>query len=201
MKLIGRMQSPFVRRVAVTLELLEIPYEHEPVLIAEKDRLRRYNPMGRVPALVLDDGEILIDSGAIIDALAEMAGEGESVLPPSGRGRRRVLRANALATGAIEKAVTAFYEATRKAEGKRDPAWRATCIEQANSALAALEAEAGEPWICGAGPTIADVTVATALTFFGASFKAEEIDLSHYPALARIAQAVSELPAWRSTAP
>lgn len=201
MKLIGRAQSPFVRRVAVAMDLLGIPFEHEPVSVAEQDRLRRYNPVGRVPALVLDDGEVLIDSGAIVDALAEMAGEGQSVLPLSGAERRRVLRANALAVGAIEKAVAAFYEATRKAEDKRDPAWRAACVEQANSALAALEAEAREPWICGTGPSIADVTVAVALPFFRAAFTAEEIDPARYPALVRVAEAVSALPAWTRTAP
>lgn len=201
MKLIGRAQSPFVRRVAVAMDLLGIPYELEPVPIAEQDRVRRYNPVGRVPALVLDDGEVLIDSGAIIDALAEMAGNGQSLLPLSGRDRRRVLRANALGVGAVEKTVAAYYEVTRKAEDKRDPAWRAACIEQANSALAALEAEAGDPWVCGAGPSIADVTVAVALPFMRACFTPEEIDPARYPALVRVAEAVSALPEWQRSAP
>jgi len=201
LKLIGRTASPFVRRVAVTMDLLGIPYEVEPVATAEQETLRRYNPVGRVPALVMDDGEVLVDSGAIIDALAEMAGPDQRVLPLSGPDRRRVLRANALIVGAMEKAVAAYYEVTKKAEDKRDPAWRAACLDQARSGLLALEEEAAEPWVCGFGPTMADVTVAAAMPFLAFAFTAEELDPAAMPKLAKVAAAVTALPEWSRSAP
>ena len=75
MKLIGNYLSPFVRRVGVSLNALGMPFEHQPLRPSEQpDELRKYNPLARIPALVLDDGEVLIESYAILDALDEMAG-------------------------------------------------------------------------------------------------------------------------------
>ncbi len=197
--LIGRTLSPFTRRVAIALAHLEIPFVNDPIPTSDQERLRVFNPLGRIPALVLEDGEVLVDSLAIIDALAEMAGPEQELLPLSGARRRQVLKANAVMTGAIEKAVAAFYESARKAEGKQDPVWRAKQIEQANAGFAALEAAASEPWLCGFGPTIADVTVTTGFDFITAAM-ADDFDLSLYPALQRIAAEVRALPAYAAFA-
>lgn len=201
MKLIGKTLSPYVRRVALTLEFLEMTYEIEAVSIAEQERLRAYNPVGRVPALVLDDGEVLVDSAAIIDALTEMKGADQTILPTAGAGRRRVLRATALADAALEKAVTAHYETARKANGKCDLDWRAFCLDQATAALAALEMEVAEPFVVGSGPTLADLTVAVALPFIDFAFAPGDIDLATCPRLRAIAQCVHDTPQWERTAP
>ena len=75
MLLIGMFDSPFVRRVAVTMKLLQLPCEHANWSIGRDfDRIRQYNPLGRVPTLVVERGECLMESSAILDYLDELAG-------------------------------------------------------------------------------------------------------------------------------
>lgn len=201
MILIGKLVSPFTRRVAITLEMLGLDYRVEPISVADQEALRRLNPVGRVPALVLDDGEILVDSLAIIDHLAQIAGPGQTVLPLAGRDRRRVLFANALVSGAIEKFVAAYYERTKRPEPLVYPPWIAACQEQARSALAHLEGLEAGPWLCGSlGPSLADITVATGFDFFEA-VEPGFVNADDLPALHAIAAAVREMPSYRATAP
>ena len=85
MKLVGPWLSGFTRRTAITMKLLEIPFEHLNLnSYVNKEEVRYYSPMGKVPALVLDNGEVLIDSAGIIDLLYEMAGRDKALIPPSG---------------------------------------------------------------------------------------------------------------------
>ena len=81
MKLVGPWLSGFTRRTGITMKLLGIPFEHLNLnAYVDKEEVRRYSPMGKVPALVLDNGEVLIDSAGIIDVLHEMVGP-EGALP------------------------------------------------------------------------------------------------------------------------
>jgi glutathione S-transferase len=100
--LVGQYSSPFVRRVGVSLRVLGFEYQHDtrPVF-RDFDSVRQTNPVGRIPSLVLDDGEVLIDSAAILDWLDEAVGPARALLPRAGPDRRRALRAIAFATGAI----------------------------------------------------------------------------------------------------
>src|SRR6185437_12685604 len=104
MFLIGQYDSPFVRRVAIAMRLYGLKFEHKPwSTFGDADRIAPYNPLRRVPTLVLDDGEALIDSAAILDYLDEIARDqdkiaGEAMLPSRGKARRRQLRLCALAT-------------------------------------------------------------------------------------------------------
>ena len=85
MILIGMFDSPFVRRVAVSLRLLEVPFEHRNWSVdRDFELIRQFNPLGRVPALVQPDGETLIDSSAILDFLDDSAGPERALLPASG---------------------------------------------------------------------------------------------------------------------
>src|ERR1700744_2463339 len=111
MELLGYYESPFVRRVGVTLHLYGMPFVHRPLrTMADLDatEIRANNPLGRIPALVLDDGGVLIDSPFIIDWLDEQAGE-RALVPREGPERRQVNRLVALAQGAAEKYVAAYY--------------------------------------------------------------------------------------------
>lgn len=84
MILIGMFDSPFVRRVAISLHLLEVPFVHRNWSVGKDFELvRQFNPLGRVPALVLPDGEVLIDSVAILDFIDDTVGPGRALLPPS----------------------------------------------------------------------------------------------------------------------
>lgn len=142
MILVGQYDSPFVRRVAISLRVLGFEYRHDTrSVFADFDDMRRTNPLGRIPSLVLDDGEVLVDSAAILDYLDETVGPQRALVPRSGLPRRRALRVIALATGGIEKAGAANYERLVRPGALRWPDWIERCQTQATGALAALEAE------------------------------------------------------------
>jgi glutathione S-transferase len=92
MILLGQYDSPFTRRVAVSMHMLGLAFERDTSSVfADADAVRRLNPLGRIPVLVLDDGEVLIDSGAILDHLDERVGPDRALTPPTGSARRREL--------------------------------------------------------------------------------------------------------------
>lgn len=94
-----------------------------------------------MPVLVRDDGEVLVESGAILDALDEEAPESLRLAPLRGPKRRATLRVCALATGVAEKAVSLFYERVLRAEDRRSEVWTNRCITQMGETLDRLEAE------------------------------------------------------------
>lgn len=141
MILVGQYDSPFVRRVAVSLRVLGMEYEHDTrSIFGDFEALRAINPVGRIPALVLDGGEVLIDSAAILDHLDQVAGPARALVPATGAARREALRRMALATGVVEKAGATVYENQIRPAALRWPDWIARCRTQAEGALAALEA-------------------------------------------------------------
>jgi glutathione S-transferase len=149
MILVGQYDSPFVRRVGVSLRLLGFDHEHDTrSVFGDFDSMRKTNPLGRIPSLVLDDGAVLIDSAAILDWLDQEVGPERALIPPAGPERRRALRLIALACGAVDKAGAAAYERIIRPAEYRWPGWIVRCRTQAEGAIAAL---AAEPWPDG-GP-------------------------------------------------
>lgn len=140
MLLIGANRSPFTHRVAITLHLYGVAFEQK-ALSGFKDReaVRKSNPLGRIPALVLDDGETLVDSVAIIDHLDEAYGRDRALTPPAGPDRRAVLQIAAIMMGACEKLLHAAYERNHHPPKKLHQPWIDDCIAQAINALAAVE--------------------------------------------------------------
>ncbi|MGH8447058.1 MAG: glutathione S-transferase family protein [Solimonas sp.] len=199
MLLYGMLDSPFVRRVAVTMRLQGLPFEHRAWSVGRDQlALREVNPVGRVPALVLDDGEVLIDSSAILDYLDEQAGAERALLPASGAERRHALQLIALAMGAVEKGLLIAMEyAFRPAEQRYEP-WLERCRGQIHSALAALEktctAVPDGRWLLGERLGQADITLACVQTYLR---EAASIDFTPYPALSRCAARALDLPAMR----
>lgn len=169
MMLIGMFDSPFVRRVAISMRLLNVPFEHANWSIGKDfERIREYNPLGRVPTLVLDDGEALIESASILDYLDELAGPERALLPRAGAARRTALKLMAIATGAADKGVSVAYErAFRKPEIRSDR-WVSRCLTQIHAALSELDRyceSARGPWLLGERITQADITLACVTTF------------------------------------
>ena len=103
--------------------------------------MRTLNPVGRIPSLVLDDGEVLIDSAAILDWLDQTVGPERALIPPTGVGRRHALKLIALATGAIDKIGAATYERLIRPAALRWPDWISRCLTQGTGAIASLAAE------------------------------------------------------------
>jgi glutathione S-transferase len=142
MILVGQYDSPFVRRVAVSLRLLGFDYEHDTrSVFGDFDSMRETNPLGRIPSLILDGGEVLIDSAAILDWLDEDVGPERALIARGGAERRKALRLIALATGAIDKIGAATYERLVRPGALRWPAWIERCLTQGIGALAALDRE------------------------------------------------------------
>ena len=93
MILIGQYDSPFVRRVAIALHLYGIRYEHRPwSTFGDADRIAAFNPLRRVPTLVLNNGESLVESGAILDYLDERVGPDRAMIADRGDARRHDLK-------------------------------------------------------------------------------------------------------------
>ena len=197
MILIGQYDSPFVRRVAIALKLYELPFEHQPwSTFGEGDRIAAYNPLRRVPTLVLASGEVLIESTAILDYLDEWVGPGKAMVAARGPERRHVLKICALATGLADKAVSLLYERVlRKDELKL---WVERCEAQIGGVLDALEtnrAAISSPYWFGAHIGHADIAVACVLRFAGEAHP-QLFDTARYPALAAHAAHCEALPAF-----
>src|SRR5258708_36697598 len=104
MILIGQYDSPFVRRVAIALRLYELSFEHRPwSTFGDGDKIAPYNPLRRVPTLVLGSGEVLIESTAILDYLDDLVGPEDALIPPRGPGPPRGLRTSPRPTGRAPK--------------------------------------------------------------------------------------------------
>src|SRR3954471_11712441 len=107
MFLIGQYDSPFVRRTAIALELYGLPFEHRPwSTFGDADKIAPFNPLLRVPTLVLDGSEALIESTAILDYLDELVGAEKAMIAERGEMRRRQLRICALGSGLADKGVS-----------------------------------------------------------------------------------------------
>lgn len=164
MILVGQYDSPFVRRVAVTLHQYGIAFERDPKSIfGDAEALRAMNPLGRVPVLVLDDGETLSESAAILDYLDELAGTDQALTPAAGRERRDVLQAAALAAGISEKVAALFFERLHHAPEARSEAWERECRMKIAGGLAELERRCQAPWFYGERMTQADISIACML--------------------------------------
>ncbi|MCK1746192.1 glutathione S-transferase family protein [Bradyrhizobium sp. 139] len=184
MFLIGQYDSPFVRRVAIALRLYGLAFEHRPwSTFGDADKIAPYNPLRRVPTLVLDDGEALIESTIILDYLDERVGPEKTMLPGSGAERRRHLRICALACGLGDKAVSLVYERVLRKE--QLALWVERCEAQIADVLSVLEAERAQvatPYWLGMRIGHADVAVACVVRFTREAHP-QLFDTARYPAL------------------
>jgi glutathione S-transferase len=142
MKLIGMLDSPYVRRVAISAKRLDIPLEHESVSVFRHFELfQLINPVVKAPTLVLDDGEVLIDSTLIIDYLETLAGPNNSLMPGDPGQRLRALRLIGLALAACEKSVQLYYERNLRPAHIQFEPWVERVEGQLAAAYSALERE------------------------------------------------------------
>jgi glutathione S-transferase len=199
MQLIGYYESPFARRVGVTLMLYGIPFEHRAVATSDRVVGER-NPIGRIPALVLDDGETLIDSTMIIDHLDSLVPPERALTPRDGKQRRAVNRIVAVALGTCEKYVAAYYEISKRPESHVWGPWLDRIEAQVASGMQWLEQQLGGPHMVGDKITQADVTTIVAVD-------AVRFDMAHlapdgkFPKLEALVKSVADMPAFRETRP
>lgn len=167
MFLIGQYDSPFVRRVGIAMRLYGVAFEQKPwSTFSDGDKIAAYNPLRRVPTLVLDDGEVLIESWAILDWLDQQVSPERALIAASGLQRHKALKIAALGTGLADKAVILFYEGVL--HKVQSDVWVARCKTQIGAVLDGLERERTAvltPWWFGERIGHADIAVACALRF------------------------------------
>jgi glutathione S-transferase len=195
MILIGQYDSPFVRRVAIALRLYGLPFEHRPwSTFGDAEKIAPFNPLRRVPTLVCEDGEALIESTAILDYLDELMGPEKAMIAERGPDRRRGLRICALATGLGDKAVSLVYERVLRKDASK--LWVERCEAQIGGVLEVLEKEraaVATPYWFGERIGHADIAVACVLRFTGEAHPAL-LNEARYPALTAHAARCEALP-------
>lgn len=168
MKLIGMLDSPYVRRTAISLRRLGIAFEHQSLSVfRDVDAFRLINPVIKAPTLVLDDGTVLCDSSLIIDYAETLTGH--SLLPLAAPARARALRQVGLALLVCEKTVQWIHETRqRPIEAQFEP-WRERVLAQLRAGLQALQTEMenqpDQTWLAGPEPGQADISLSVAWTF------------------------------------
>ncbi|MDH3990356.1 MAG: glutathione S-transferase family protein [Gammaproteobacteria bacterium] len=199
MQLIGFMDSPYVRRVGVTAQFLGIPYEHRELSIfREYDEFRKINPLVKVPTLICDDGQVLVDSTLIIDYLESLAG-GKRMMPADEGNYIRALNVIGTALVAMEKVVQLIYELKQRPEEVRHQPWIDRVEQQLGEAVTILEQAVGDGsgWLFDDEVTQPDISTAITWSFIQLHFP-ETIVEADFPGLVRFsarAEALSEFEA------
>lgn len=197
MELIGMLDSPYVRRVAVTLQLLGLPFTHRSVSVFRGfEQFKMINPVVKAPTLVCDDGTVLMDSNLIID-YAEALAAGRSLMPTGIDARRHALRVLGLALAACEKSVQIVYErGVRPAEKLHQP-WVDRVTGQLLCACGALEAELAHQPLAATSETIDQAGLTTAVVWhFIQALTPEVVPAGAHPRLHAYSLAVEQLPAF-----
>jgi glutathione S-transferase len=199
MFLIGQYDSPFVRRVGIALTLYGIPFEHRPwSVFADAEQIRPYNPLIRVPTLVLDDGDVLVETHCILDYLDSLMPAGDAMVPREEPARHQALKVAALASGLADKAVSLFYE--KRLHDEASAVWVDRCGTQISAVLAALEADrAGRSGLYWFGESIghADIAVGAGLRFVTDAHPGL-VAIAAFPALAAHAARLEALPVFQA---
>jgi glutathione S-transferase len=190
------LDSPYVRRVAISLQLLGLRFEHHPVSVFSTfDQFRRINPVVKAPSLVCDDGEVLMDSTLIIEYAEMLAGSGRSLMPKEAAQRQHALRRIGLALAACEKSISIVYERNLRPPEKWDETWISRVTGQLLSAYQLLEKEGLSGRAAGADATMdqAGVTVAVAWHFTQQMIP-DIVAAADFPALRAMSERAERLP-------
>ena len=203
MKLIGMLDSPYVRRVAICLKLLKLDFGHRPVSVfRDFEEFRKLNPVVKAPTLILDDGQSLMDSTLILDYVTAIAGSAVTSIPDRADDRLRATRLTGLALAACDKTVQIVYERNLRPVEKQHEPWIDRVSVQLLAAYAELEAEVGLATLpLDAGRLgQAGVTVAVAWRFTQMMVP-KIVVAAEYPKLQAFSAFAEQQPAFESTPP
>ncbi|BCB17861.1 glutathione S-transferase family protein [Bosea sp. ANAM02] len=196
MLLVGMLDSPYVRRAAITGTLLEVPFEHRSVSVfRHMEEFRAINPLIKAPTLVTDDGIVISESLLIIQHFEDVAGR--SLRPLEGVARRRDLALTGIGIVAADKAVSVEYERKRP-EAQRYAPWQERILNQLHVALDLLDAAAKEGELT-AGPELLPSDIAAAIAWGFCRFVIPEFaPEERWPALAEQARACEALDVFKA---
>jgi glutathione S-transferase len=203
MQLIGMLDSPYVRRVAVSLNLMGIPFEHRSISVFRTfDQFKAINPVVKAPSLVCDDGEVLMDSTLILD-YAEALGTGRrSLVSTDIKHRQRDLRVIGLALAACEKSVQIVYEHELRPAEKVHAPWLDRVTGQLHSAYLLLERELQQHPLEASSARMSQAGVTTAVAWqFTHMLLPGVVDVAKHPALQAFSTAAEQLPEFLAAPP
>lgn len=201
MQLVGMLDSPYVRRVAIALIMSRTPFIHRPVsLFRHIDQFSQLNPLLKAPTLLTDDGVALMDSNVILDYLAGVDPRIAALTPSKAPERLAALRATGVALTVMEKAVQRHYERMLRPAEKQHGPWVDRVMGQLTAGLDALDGELpGSGWT-GGELGIADITAVCAFGFTQ-SVLADIVETSRHPNLRAFCARAEALPAFRAAPP
>lgn len=198
LQLIGMLDSPYVRRVAISLQYLGIPFQHKAVSVFNIPEFSKINPVIKVPSLICEDGEILMESSLIIEYAERLSGK--SLMPQDVQDYQHHVRIVSLALVAFEKSIDIFLEPQLRPLDKTHLPWVDRLVMQLKAAYAALEqilVEGAFP--AGEQPNQAGITAAVAW-YFSQQTIPHVIAAADYPLLAYLSEVMEQQSAFQ-TAP
>ncbi|MEO8525308.1 MAG: glutathione S-transferase [Caldimonas sp.] len=196
MQLIGMLDSPYVRRVAISLDLLGLPFEHRSISVFRQfGEFAAINPVVKAPTLVCDDGQVLMDSTLIIEYAQMLAAPRRSLVPSGRAGAQHDLRLIGLALAACEKAVQIVYERTLRPVEKQHAPWTDRVRGQLGAAFVLLEGELAKAPCAATSDSItqAGITVAVAWEFVRSALPQFAV-AEKFPAISAHSSASEALP-------
>lgn len=199
MKLIGMLDSPYVRRVAISLQLLDLAFEHQSLSVFRGfDAFRRINPVVKAPTLVCDDGTVLMDSSLILE-YAQALARPRSLMPLALEALARDLRLLGLALAACEKSVQIVYERELRPAEKQHEAWLARVSGQMLAGFSELELELERAPIALKRGAISQAAITSAVAFHFARQKtADFMAQGRFPCLEALSAEAEALPEFRA---
>jgi len=185
MQLIGMLDSPYVRRVAISLRCLGIAFEHRAVSVFTTfEQFRQINPVVKAPSLVCDNGEVLMDSTLILDYAEALAAPGRSLMPSSIPERQHALRIIGLALAACEKTVQIVYERNLRPVEKQHAPWLDRVRGQLLAAYSALDLELRRKPLSAGSKTVTQAGITAAVAWrFTQMMLPEVVVAAEHPAL------------------
>jgi glutathione S-transferase len=190
------LDSPYVRRVAVSLQLLGLPFEHQSISVFRGiTQFKLINPVVKAPSLICDDGEVMMDSTLILEYAEALATPRKTLMPKAMPDLQRALKIVGLALVACEKSVQIFYEHQLRPVEKLHEPWLIRVTDQTLAAYAALEAELLKRPLAATSATIDQAGVSVAVAWeFTQKVLPELAAAANYPALRAFSARAEALP-------
>ncbi len=197
MRLIGMLDSPYVRRVAVSLKILGLPFQHEAVSVFRNfAQFSAINPVVKAPSFVTDDGTVLMDSTLILLHVEQVAGR--SLMPAGTAAYTKALRRIGLALAACDKGVSIVYERGQRPEDKRHQPWMDRVGGQMLAAWRELEGEVSDSWFAGDSVMQPEITTAIGWRFI-TQMLPDIVPVADFPRLAALSARAEQTQAFRET--
>jgi len=199
MKLIGMLDSPYVRRVAISLQFLGLRFEHQALSVFRTfAEFRQINPVVKAPTFICDDGGVLMDSTLIL-AYAEAAARPRSLMPTTLAELQHALRLIGLALAACEKSVQIIYEHGLRPPEKLHEPWLTRVTGQLLAAYGELEEELAHRPPAVTSSSIDQAGVSTAVAWhFTQRMLPDLVPAAGYPSLAAFSAQAEALPEFQA---